>query len=168
MCELWGRGLCLLDLQTAACGNLGSLLRHRQRQNAVSVGSLDTVNVDTGDVKATAVRTVVTLTLYEVVLLVLLILVDLSLGADGQAIVLDVYLDILLLEAGQLSLELVGIAGVGNIGAEGSDRRHVSEEAALHIVKGAERIESGNGMITAIKRNKFKHNIYTSKIYLLI
>ena len=103
MCVSYGGGdQCLLDLQTAACGNLGSLLRHRQRQDAVSVGSLDTVDVDAGDVKAAAVRTVVTLALYEAVLLVLLILVDLSLGADGQAIVFDVYLDILLLEAGQL------------------------------------------------------------------
>ena len=56
-----GGDQCLLDLQTAACGNLSGLLRHRQRQDAVGVGSLDTVDVDAGDVKAAAVRTVVTL-----------------------------------------------------------------------------------------------------------
>ena len=99
---------CLLDGELAADGLELSLLGHDQGQDAVGIRSLDVVDLNAGDVKAAGEAAVHALALDVVELLVFLIL--LALDADGQNVVLDVNVDVLLLEAGQLGDELIGVA----------------------------------------------------------
>ena len=168
------RNMCLLFyLQSAAGGDQGGLLRHGQLQHTVAVLGFDLVYLDGGHVKASGVRTVVTLTLYVVLLallgLFLSLLVVLAvvavLGGDSQNVVFNVQLDVLLLEAGQLGLQLVAVAGVDNVGTEAAHYGAAAENAALKLFKVTERIISGNTISSAFKRNQFKHNIYTSIFY---
>ena len=91
-------------------------------------------------------------------LLVLLLLA--ALGTDGQHIVLHIDVEILFLEAGQLRLQLVGIAGIGDIGAEAGNIVAIAEEAALQLIQLTEGIKSGNIACVTFKRNQFKHNLY--------
>lgn len=165
-CDIIARGkYVLLDLKSAACRNNFLLLRQSEGQDAVSVACVDSIGINAGDIKAAAEGTVETLALYEVLLLVFLVVVDLALCADCEAIILDVDLNVLFLEAGQFSLELECIAGIGNVGTECGDNIAVVEEAALKIIQLTERIIVAHVANGTIKRNKFKHNIYLQIIY---
>lgn len=160
----------LFYLQSAAGGDQGGLLRHGQLQHTVAVLGIDLVYLDGGHIKASGVRTVVTLTLYVVLLallglffsLFIILAVVAVLSGDSQNVVFNVQLDVLFLEAGQLGLQLVAVAGVDNVGTEASHYGTAAEDAALKLFKVTERIISGNTISSAFKRNQFKHNIYTS------
>ena len=83
------------------------------------------------------------------------------LGADGQAIVLDVDLDVLLVEAGQFRLQLEGVAGIDHVGTEGRDHASlIAEEAALQLIELPEGVHGGEMTDMTIKRNDFKHVAY--------
>ena len=85
----------------------------------------------------------------------------LVLGADGQAVVFDVDLDVVLVEAGQLRLQLEGVAGVDHVGAEGRDHASlVAEEAALELIELPEGVHGGEMTDMTIERNDFKHDDY--------
>ena len=158
--------MSLLDLELAAGRDLGRLLRHGQREDAVFVLGLDAVDVDAGDVEAAGEGAVEAFALDEVLLLVLFLLLALVLGADGQAVVLNVDLDVVLVEAGQLRLQLEGVAGVDHVGAEGRDHApRVAEEAALELVELTEGIHGGEMTDMTIERNDFKHDDYLLNPY---
>ena len=69
-----------------------------------------------------------------------------TLGGDGQPVVGDVHVDILLLEAGQVSLQNEVVAVLLDVGLELAEGV-VGEERALQLVKIVERIEIGNIVI---------------------
>ena len=136
-----------------------SFLRHVQREDAVLIGGGDAVHVDLGDVEAAGVGAVVTLAADVFALVVLLVVVLGVLGLDREGIVVDVDLDILFLEAGQLGLELVGVVGLADVGAEAvRDGRGVPERS-LHLLHLPEGIEGTHAVASAVKRHDFEHFI---------
>ena len=104
------RNCILLDFEPSG-GRYGlNLLRHGELQHAVGILCLDAINIHAGHIEATAVGTIETLALDEVLLLVFL--VHLALGGDGQTVVLNVDLDVFLLEAGEFGIQNECVAGV--------------------------------------------------------
>ena len=69
-----------------------------------------------------------------------------TLGGDSQPVVGDVHVDILLLEAGQVSLQNEVVAVLLDVGLELAEGV-VGEERTLQLVKVVERIEIGNSVI---------------------
>ena len=152
--------ICLLDLKPTADGDVLLLLGQVQSQNAVIVFGLDPVHINSADVKAAGEGPEIALALDKVSLLVLFLLVAAVLGGDGQGVVVQVKLDVLLVKAGQLGLQLEGVAGVFHIGAESGGYRIAAPESAFKLLHLAEGVEVGNMTITALNRNDLKHNIY--------
>ena len=72
-------------------------------------------------------------------------------SGDSQPVVSDVNVDVLLLEAGQVSLENEVVTVLLNVGLELA-KGVVGEECAFQLVKFVERIEIGNIMIFACIR----------------
>ena len=87
-------------------------LRHGQGQDAVFISGLDALNVDLGDVEASGVGTVVTLAADVAVLilaraLVAAVVLGLSvLGLDGQNVIVNVDVDVLLRKPGRSASSL--------------------------------------------------------------
>ncbi len=150
--------IALVDFESAACRNGFNLLRQSERQDAAVIFGFDIIGVDAGHIKAAAEGAVKTLALYKAGLLVFLI--ELTLGADCKAIVLDVDVNILFLKAGELGFKDIGIACIADIGAEGRENAAAVHETMLKRIEITERVKVGHVAKCTIKRNKFKHNIY--------
>ena len=121
----------LFDFQASAFRQALFQFGQGQAQNAVHILSLDLVGIHAGDVKASLVGAVGTLHTDHFILLVLFLDLGFSLGPDDQSVILDVQSDVLLLKAGQVSLQQVVVALVRHIGAELSKSRHVKEAAEI-------------------------------------
>ena len=93
--------LGLFDLKTSCRRNLGGLLRHSQSQDAVVILSGDTVSINTFNIETAAERSVITLAAYKTVVALVFLFLGLALRGNGQAILVDINVDIFLLEAGQ-------------------------------------------------------------------
>ena len=81
-----------------------------------------------------------------------------ALGANGHRVAVHIDVDVLFLEARQISFQQVAVALVLNIGlklAQPAAPRAVTEECALHLIPG---IISRNMVVSAFKRSQFKHN----------
>ena len=85
------------------------------------------------------------------------------LGLDGQNVIVNVDVDILLAEARQIGLELVAVGSLGNIRAEGVDLL-LAPEGFLHLLELAERIVA-HTIASAVKRHDFKHFIFLLEFY---
>ena len=133
-------------IQPSGRGGDFLLLRQRHAQDAVGVCGLNACGVDAGDIKASGVGAIGTLAAEVIALLVLVFIVGMTLGGDGQPVVGDVHVDILFLEAGQVSLENEVVTVLLNVGLELAEGV-VGEERALQLVKIVERIEIGNIVI---------------------
>lgn len=94
-----------LDLKASCRGDLGGLLRHGEGQDTVVILGGDGICINALDIEAAAERAVVTLAAHKAVLALFLFFLGLALRGDGQAILVDVDVDVFLLKAGQLSLE---------------------------------------------------------------
>jgi hypothetical protein len=114
--------------------HLGVLLGHLQRQHAAVVTGLDIRSLDAADVKAAAVRAVGALAADELAALVLVLVLGMALGVDGQGVALQIQMDVLLLEAGQVGFQLKVVALVGNIGLE-LRQRTAGEEVVVSGLK---------------------------------
>ena len=129
-----------------------------QAQNTVHILGFDLVGIYAGDVKASLVGAVGALHADHFILLVLFLDLGFALSADDQRVILNVQSDILLLEAGQVSLQQVVVALVRHIGAELSKGRRVKETAErssekgffefLHLPPG---VKSGHILISSCK-----------------
>ena len=119
----------LFDFQASAFRQALFQLGQGQAQNAVHILGLDLIGIHAGDVKASGIGAVGTLHADHFVLLVLFLDLGFALSPDDQCVILNVQSDILLLKAGQISLQQVVIALVRHIGAELSKGRRVKEAA---------------------------------------
>ena len=129
----------------------GSLTVNGNAQDAVGVCGLDACGVDAGDIKASGVGAIGTLAAEVIALLVLVFIVGMTFSGDSQPVVGDVNVDVLLLEAGQVSLENEVVTVLLNVGLELA-KGVVGEECAFQFVKVVERIEIGNIVIFACIR----------------
>ena len=110
--------LILVNADLPAGGNLHCLLGQLQCQHTAVVGGGNTLRPDAGDVEAPAVRAVGTLTAHVLPLFLLLFMFGVTLGLDGEGVAVQLQLDVLLLEAGQVGLQLVVVAFIGDVGFE--------------------------------------------------
>ena len=83
-----------------------------------------------------------------------------TLGLNGQGVAVQIQMDVLFLEAGQISLEQIVVAFIGDVGLELRQIR-VGEEAVIeqpffHFPHFGERVPDVDG-ISAI-RSQFKHD----------
>lgn len=139
-------------------------LRHGQGQDAVFISGLDALDIDLGDVEASGVGTVVTLTADVAVLVAALVLRIGVLGLDGQNVVINVNVDVFLAKARQIGLELVAVGSLGNIRAEGVDLL-LTPEGFLHLLELAQRVVAAHTIGSAVKRHDFKHFIFLLEFY---
>ena len=95
----------LFDFQASAFRQALFQLGQGQAQNAVYILSRDLIGIHAGDVKASLVGAVGALHEDHFILLVLFLNLGFALGSDDQCVILDVQSDILLLKAGQVSLQ---------------------------------------------------------------
>ena len=100
------------------------------------------VDVDGGHVEAAAVRTVRALATHVVALLVLVLVVGVALGLDGQDVIVDVEVDVVFVESGQIGfqyeLAVILFDGSGPSDVEGRER--LPEHALLKFIDCAERV----------------------------
>ena len=92
------------------------------------------VGVYAAQVKLTTVRAKGALAADVVVLVVLLFLLCLALGVNGQRVAVDIEMDVLLVKARQVGLQRVAVAVILDVGLERCERA-VVEPAAERIVK---------------------------------
>ena len=130
----------LFDFQTSAFRQALFQLGQGQAQNAIHILGFDFIGVHAGDVKASLVGAVGTLHADHLVLLVLFLHLRFALSADDQGVILNVQGDILLLKAGQISLQRIVVTLVCYIGAELSEGRRIKEAAERSSEKGFFRI----------------------------
>lgn len=83
-------------------GELLALLGQGQLQHAVVVLRLYLVGLDARYIEAAAVGAVGTLAADVLIFLILFLMLRVTLGVDGEPIAVDVELDILLVESGQV------------------------------------------------------------------
>ena len=100
-----------------ACGALANLfLGHQDGQDTVFVLGLDILRAYIANIEATGANAGVALLAKDTALLILCILVKTLLGTDGQITVLNIQLDLILLEAGQVNIQLVAVLCLTDIG----------------------------------------------------
>ena len=107
------------DLQTFGGLLLLGGLGQDQLQHALVVLGLDGGGVDAGDVEGAAVRAVAALAAQVLVALILVLMFGVALGGDGQSIVIQIQVDVLLFKARQVCRDLEVVTLVGDVGAEG-------------------------------------------------
>ena len=110
-----------MDFQSAAVGLCCLLLRQIKRQNAVFIGCADVVGIDSIQREGAAVGTIGTFTAQVVSAIVLLFVVRMTLGIDGQAVTVNINVNVFLPEARQIGGENQLVAGIFNIGTERSE-----------------------------------------------
>ena len=148
----------LLDGDLPALGLGLTLLGQSQLQHAVFIAGADGVFLNTGDIEGTgeAAHTALPADILAVLILVLRGLI--VLGGDGQQAILQVQVNVLLPEAGQVGLQQEVVALILNVGTEGGHLAAVhGEEAALKIIKQAVQTIIG---VTS----KGKQTIHNSKL----
>lgn len=108
-------------------------------QHTVGVAGGDLADIDARHIEAAAVRTVAALAAQIAGLLVLILKVAVTLRLDGQGLAIQGQLDVLLLEAGQVGLQLIAVAHIADIGLE-LRQRVVAKERAVDVLEITERI----------------------------
>ena len=125
-----------------------------QLQDAVLVGGGDALLVDARHVEAAGEGAEAALPADVVPPLVLLLTAGRPLGGDGEDAVLQVELDVLLAEAGELRLQNELVALVPDVRAEGDGAGGIAEEIALEVVEGVKQV-----VLVALKGNHTEHKI---------
>ena len=152
--------LILVNADLPAGGNLHCLLGQLQCQHTAVVGGGNTLRPDAGDVEAPAVRAKGALAAQVAVLLVLLLKLGMAFGGNAQGVVLHIDVNVFLLKAGQIRLQRVALAFIGDVGFElrqtAAGEEVVVEKATLHLLHLGEGIP-GAHRISAV-RSHFKHN----------
>jgi len=156
-----GKEYWSVDLKSAACRNCRSLLGEIEAEHAVGIAGAYLVGIDAAEIEAAAIGAVEALTA-EIIGFILAVVL-LTLDADGHTLILNVDIDIILAETGQLCIKSVGITQIAHVSTE-EGRSTVGEKAALHFLHLAEGIEGVEISHGTLKRNKFKHYIYLHKL----
>ena len=151
-----GASFCsvLLDFQASGSGLRGNQLGHCQCQDAVVKAGLDGLGVHAIQIEAAGETAIGALAAEIIPLLVLLLVVGVTLGTDGQGVVRDINVDIFLLEAGQVGLEHVLRVILADVSAEGACAL-VAEKFPFHPLHHAEGIViTGERVVVSKVRNQ--------------
>ena len=130
-------------------------------QHTVVILRRDLVRLDAAEIKLPAVGAIGTLAADIFVLLVLFLVFGMTLGADGQHVAVDIEVDVLLVEAGQIRFQLIMIALILDVGLEfrqavvAEEAERIAEKAALQLVHFVERVIESCVLMRI--RSEFKH-----------
>lgn len=159
----------LFNFNLPGCWDYLCFLGQDQLQHTIGIFCLDVLGFDAGQVKATAIRAIGAFHPDNLVLL-LLLHIGVALGPDGQCIIRQIQMDILLVEAGEIGLQQVVVTFIGYIGLELSQIGVTEEviemrakEAALHFLHFSEGVVGAHGVVV-ITTGQIKHKI-TSKYF---
>ena len=114
--------LSLLQFDPPRSRNFFGFLRQIERQDAVFVFRGDVVRFDVAEVKGSAVGAVGTLAAQILAVFLFVFMFAVAFSREGQDIIGNVEVDILLFEARKICFDPVGVALVGDVGLKGSDR----------------------------------------------
>ena len=145
--------LCLsVDIDASGSGADLAFFGEVELEHAVLIFGGDVLHLHARDVEAAGIRAAVALAPDEVRLFLFLLLA--VLGTHGEAVAVDVDMDILLAKAGQLCLQDISIAFIEHIGAAGQDGFvKILEEGPVEIVEHVHQLS-----FIAAQGHQFKHN----------